>query len=66
MLEKKINVPVISIAKGRKEIFSYNKQKAVPMAQLPVDIKNLILQIDSEAHRFAITYYRKLHRKTIV
>jgi len=36
----------------------------MPLKNLPNEIKNLILNIDTEAHRFAIGYYRKLHRKT--
>ena len=73
--------PIISLAKGKKEIFSFTPyeaararstsllcmgstlKKPVPVKKLPNEIKNLILNIDSEAHRFAISYYRKLHRK---
>ena len=40
---------------GRKTSISLNKLS-------PAD-RNLLLGIDSEAHRFAIGYYRKLHRK---
>ena len=40
-------------------------KKEMLLSRLPVDVKNLLLQIDSEAHRFAISYYRKLHRKSI-
>lgn len=56
--------PVLSIAKGKQEIFSSN---LLPMAieKLPREVKNLILHLDAEAHRFAITYYRRLHKKTI-
>jgi excinuclease ABC subunit C len=34
----------------------------INLRRLPDNVRNLILQIDSEAHRFAIGYYRKLHR----
>ncbi len=37
--------------------------KSINLDVLPENIKNLILAVDAEAHRFAITYYRKLHRK---
>ncbi|MDP7264002.1 MAG: excinuclease ABC subunit UvrC, partial [Candidatus Thermoplasmatota archaeon] len=57
-----IDVPVISIAKKREEIF-------VPECGDPLDIEpksegmNLIKQIRDEAHRFAVDYHRKLRRK---
>src|SRR3989344_1582950 len=37
--------------------------RTVPLTKLPPADRNLLLAIDSEAHRFAIGYYRKLHRK---
>ena len=40
------------------------KMSKVELNSLPSEVKNLILQIDSEAHRFAINYYRKLHRQS--
>ncbi|OHB22816.1 MAG: hypothetical protein A3I22_00515 [Parcubacteria group bacterium RIFCSPLOWO2_02_FULL_40_12] len=57
-------LPIISLAKGKQEIFSSTLKKSMPLKNLPNEIKNLILNIDTEAHRFAIGYYRKLHRKT--
>lgn len=57
---------IISLAKGKNEIFSTTIKKPMPMKKLSNNIKNLILNIDSEAHRFAISYYRKLHRKAIL
>ena len=56
-------IPIISLAKGKQEIFATTFKKPVPIKKLPPGVQNLILQIDSEAHRFAISYYRKLHRK---
>jgi excinuclease ABC subunit C len=40
-----------------------NKKAAVPLKKIPSAVRNLILRIDAEAHRFAIGYYRKLHRR---
>ena len=40
-----------------------NKKSAIPLTKLPPIVHNLILKVDAEAHRFAISYYRKLHRK---
>ncbi|MBI2063079.1 MAG: GIY-YIG nuclease family protein [Candidatus Yanofskybacteria bacterium] len=41
--------------------YGTSKKTAMPLEKLPKSVKNLILQIDSEAHRFAVSYYRKLH-----
>ena len=57
------NIQVISLAKGKQEIFATTFKRPIPVKKLPPGVRNLILRIDSEAHRFAITYYRKLHRK---
>ncbi|MEK7203472.1 MAG: GIY-YIG nuclease family protein [Patescibacteria group bacterium] len=56
-------IPVISLAKGKNEVFSSTLKRPLSMKKLPNEIKNLVLNIDSEAHRFAISYYRKIHRK---
>mgnify|MGYP001611952552 CR=1 FL=1 len=60
---------VLALAKDNKHtgshIYQPNKKEATPLKDLPVSVKNLILFVDSEAHRFAITYYRKLHRRNI-
>lgn len=50
---------------GKQEIFSTTLFKPLSISHLPLAVRNLILHIDAEAHRFAITYYRKLHRRTI-
>jgi len=46
-------------------IYVSAKKMAVPLKNLPLAVRNLILQIDAEAHRFAIGYYRKLHRQIL-
>lgn len=64
------NIEIISIAKGRQELFieePFDKLRAsknpIPLKELPQEIYNLIKNLDDEAHRFAITYHKKL-RKT--
>ncbi len=57
---------IISLAKGKQEVFSTTLKKPVSMKKLPPEVRNLILHIDSEAHRFAISYYRKIHRRKIL
>jgi len=63
------NISVIALTKDDKHkgshIFSGTKKTAMPLFDLPLTVKNLILFIDSEAHRFAISYYRKLHRRNM-
>lgn len=61
---KKYFQPVISIAKGKEEIFS-SALDPLPLATMDSGVRHLILHLDAEAHRFAITYYRKLHRRTV-
>lgn len=60
-----INIPVAGIIKNEKhfgERLLLGKQnKIINLETLPTAVKNLLLQIDSEAHRFAIQYYRKRH-----
>ena len=47
-----------------KEEMSVWKESILKSLQMP-EIKNLLLHLDTEAHRFAISYYRTLHRKSI-
>ena len=57
--------PVLSIAKGKQEIFSSTLLKPIPLQKLATSVQRLVLHIDAEAHRFAISYYRRLHRTTV-
>ncbi|MBI2415980.1 MAG: excinuclease ABC subunit UvrC [Candidatus Kerfeldbacteria bacterium] len=57
-------VPVIGLAKRREEIFQ--PATAVPIILAPGSQGLFLIQrMRDEAHRFAITYYRLLHRKTM-
>lgn len=60
--EHNFSTSLISLAKRFEEIFALNTQQPI---KLPNDSKELHLlqQIRDEAHRFAITYHRKLHAK---
>ncbi len=57
---------VISIAKGRQELFIEGKNEPIPLKDLPQEIYNLIKQLDDEAHRFAITYHKTLRKKNLI
>ena len=62
------NIPVIALTKNDKHrgdhVYLSNKKTAIPLAKLSEPVRNLILQVDAEAHRFAISYYRKLHSRS--
>ena len=60
------NILVIAIAKRENELFIENRQKAVLLKSLPREIFNLILQLRDEAHRFAISYHKKLREKSFI
>lgn len=63
---RKLKIIVMSIAKGRQELFIEGKDKPVPLKELPQEIYNLIKRLDDEAHRFAITYHKKLRKKNLL
>ncbi len=55
-------LPVISIAKQHEHIFSPEREGPTILPQSSM-ILQLIQRLRDEAHRFAITYHRRLHRK---
>jgi excinuclease ABC subunit C len=66
---KKMNIslPVIGLSKNEKhvghQLIIPGHKQPIPLTKLGLTDKNLLLTIDSEAHRFAIGHYRQLHRK---
>jgi len=60
--EKNIQIPVIGLAKKQETIITSNFKEIL----LPKDSEalKLVMKIRDEAHRFAITYHRKLRTKT--
>ncbi|MCX6720899.1 MAG: UvrB/UvrC motif-containing protein [Candidatus Staskawiczbacteria bacterium] len=60
------NLKIISIAKGRQELFIEGCKEPIPLKNLPQETYNLIKNLDDEAHRFAITYHKKLRRKELL
>ena len=51
---------VIALAKRKNELFLPGRKKSIMLKSLPREVFNLILRLRDEAHRFAITYHRKL------
>lgn len=54
------DIPLLAIAKRLNELYIEDDKKPVLLKTLPSDVSNLILYMRDEAHRFAITYHRKL------
>jgi len=60
------HVKIMALAKGRQELFIENRNEPIPLKILPQEVQNLILQLDSEAHRFAISYHKKLRKNKLL
>jgi excinuclease ABC subunit C len=64
LLEKLEKRPkVIALAKKKNDLFLEGEKNPIPLKILPREIFNLILNLRNEAHRFAISYHRKLRKK---
>jgi excinuclease ABC subunit C len=62
---KSAAISVISLAKKKNELFIEEQKKPILLKSLPREIFNLILQLRDEAHRFAISYHKKLREKAM-
>ena len=64
--EMNISIPVIGLSKNKKhmghQLIIPGRKQPLSLTKLSITDKNLLLTIGAEAHRFAISYYRKLHR----
>jgi len=61
--ELRLQIPVISLAKGNEEIFLQDKDKPLILSRHSEALK-LLQFIRNEAHRFALSYHRKLRVKS--
>jgi len=57
---------VMALAKKKNELFIEERKKPILLKSLPREVFNLILQLRDEAHRFAISYHKKLREKTLL
>ena len=57
-------IPVLSLAKKLEEIYLPGRTEPVLAQKFGRAIKHLFQAIRDEAHRFAINYHRRLHRKS--
>ena len=62
---KQISIPVIGLAKKQEEIFLPEKQEPLILSKTAPAL-NLLRYGRDEAHRFAITYHRKLRGKSFL
>lgn len=63
---RRVHIPVLGLAKGvtRKNInFVYEDNPELD--RITKQYENLLIQLRDESHRFAITQYRKRHRKSL-
>lgn len=58
-------IKVIALAKKNNEIFLPYRKTPVMLKNLSPEASNLILAIRDEAHRFAVSYHRKLRKKKL-
>ena len=58
-------IKAISIAKRNKELYIEGIKKPLLLKNLHQSIYNLIIHLDDEAHRFAITYHKKLRKQEL-
>lgn len=67
--ESKLNIPVLSIAKGaerKKNEFHYGDSNLAKYVAVNQNLINILISARDEAHRFAIKYYRSLHQKDLL
>ncbi|PJE64902.1 MAG: hypothetical protein COU90_00070 [Candidatus Ryanbacteria bacterium CG10_big_fil_rev_8_21_14_0_10_43_42] len=59
-------ITIISIAKREEELYIPGQKMPIPLKKVPTSLLYLLQQIRNESHRFAISYYRKRHRRELL
>ncbi len=59
-----IQIPIISLAKREEEVFLPTKRNPIVLSKDSLGLK-LLQRVRDEAHRFAITYHRKLRNQNV-
>jgi excinuclease ABC subunit C len=59
-------IKVLALAKGERKLYIEGEKRPIFLKNLPREIFNLILNLDNEAHRFAISYHKKLREKGLI
>ncbi len=65
-LNKSSLIKVLALAKKKNKLYFENKKYPILLKSLPREIFNLILQLRDEAHRFALTYHKKLRERELI
>ncbi|PIW92742.1 MAG: hypothetical protein CO144_02260 [Candidatus Nealsonbacteria bacterium CG_4_9_14_3_um_filter_35_11] len=68
---KKLNLPVLSLAKTKRAIssgrlYSIFSKKYLNLDKFPENVKNTLLQLRDQAHRFAISFHKKRRVKYLL
>jgi len=62
----KNEIKVVSLAKKENRLYIEAQKKPILLKNLSRDIFNLILQLRDEAHRFTLSYHKKLREKNLL
>ena len=62
--EQKLDIPIVSIAKRLEELYSPDSDRPIRLSKNSKELQ-LIQNIRDEAHRFAITYHKKIREKKL-
>lgn len=57
------NIPVISLAKKKNILYNFSSKESFSLDNFPQTVKMTILRLRDEAHRFAISYHKKLRAR---
>ena len=60
-----VKIPLVALAKKEEELFTVFSNKSLRLEKLPADFSNILLYLRDEAHRFGISYHKKLRRKAL-
>lgn len=60
-----VSVPMVSLAKREELVFTPDSENPVCLPRNSYAL-NLLINVRDESHRFAITYFRKLHNKNSI
>ncbi len=60
-----LSLPIVALAKREEEIYTEYSHRTLKLNALPVEMRLIFQAIRNEAHRFAIFYYRHLHRRNM-
>ncbi len=63
-----LNIPTVSISKGKKRDkneFHFSDEAIAKYVSKNISLQKVLIQARDEAHRFAISYYRSLHKKEL-